>query len=268
VGLDWDARRPAEESPLSALAIAVAVFICCFCAALVGMILHFKLPNDHLDGDSKDVVKLVMGLIATMAALVLGLLIASAKSSYDMQATEIQQVATDIVQLDRMLALYGPETRETRVVLRQMVLTAYQQVWPADDRQPANLDPSITQGQVNTLYEALQNLSPKTDAQHRIQDMALQLGAGVSHVRTLMFEQLGASFSWPLLLVLVFWVSMLFLGFGMFARFNITVTAALFVGALSVACAIFLILELNQPYAGLMRVSSAPIRGALARMAQ
>lgn len=251
---------------MTALSIAFVVFVCCFGAALVGMVLHRKLPDHHLDGDSKDVVKLVMGLIATTAALVLGLLIASAKNSYDTQTTELQQVSATIVQLDRTLALYGPETQDAREGLKRTVTVAIQRVWPADGGQPANLQPSLTREPADAFYGKLRDLSPKTDAQRHAQNSALQLAANLAQTRILMFEQLGGSVSWPLLIILVLWLSVLFLGFGLFARFHITITVTLIIGALSVASAVFLILELSQPYQGLMRIPDTSLRSALAQI--
>ena len=252
---------------MSALAIAFLAFVCCSGAAMAGMVLHRKLPDHHLDGDSKDVVKLVMGLIATMAALVLGLLIASAKSSYDTQTTELQQVSAGLVQLDRTLELYGPETREVTATVSNgrwlphsngsgLLTKVSRQIWR----------PRSTAVRPMHCMRKLQSLAPTTEAQRHAQNSAMQLGAGLAQTRILMFEQLGGSVSWPLLGVLVFWLSVLFLGFGLFARFHITITVALIVGALSVAGAIFLILELSQPYQGLMRISDVPLRSALAQM--
>ena len=251
---------------MSTLAIALVVFVCCSVAALVGMVLHRALPDRHLDSDSRDVVKLVMGLIATMAALVLGLLIASAKGSYDTQTTEIQQIAANLVQLDRMLDLYGPEARDTRDSLKQTVFVGLQRIWPAETGQRVDLALSGTRGQADAFYAQLQNLTPRNDSQRRAYDAALQLAANLGQLRVLMFEQSGGSVSWPLLTVLVFWVSVLFLGFGLFTRFHVTIAVALIVGALSVASAVFLILELSQPFEGLMRVSDLPLRSALAQM--
>ncbi len=99
-----------------------------------------------------------------------------------------------------------------------------------------------------------------------MQSRAMQESESIARSRLLMFEQLGGSISWPFLTVLVFWICVLFLGFGLFARFNATVTVALLVGALSVAGAIFLILELNEPYHGLMRISDEPLRNAMAQI--
>jgi hypothetical protein len=207
-----------------------------------------------------------MGLIATMAALVLSLLISSANSAYDAQAAGLRQMSADVAQLDRMLVLYGPEAQEIRGLLRQAVTAAHQRVWPPDDKQSPNLDPAVGRAQSDAFYAKLQNLAPKTAAQTRAQDAAWQLTGSLLRMRLLMYEQLNGSVSRPLLVVLIFWVSVLFLGFGLFARSNITVILTLAVGAISVAGAIFLILELNHPYSGLIRLSDAPIRGALASM--
>ena len=249
---------------MSIIAIACLVFVCCFGAALVG--LYLRLPDRHIDGDSKDTVRLVMGLIATMSALVLSLLISSANNAYDAQAAGLQQMSADITQLDRMLVLYGPETQEIQTMLRQALTAAHQRVWPADDSQPANLDPAVGRAQTDAFYAKLQNLTPKTAAQSRAQDTAWQLTASLVRMRLLMYEQLGGSVTWPLLAVLIFWVSVLFLGFGLFARSNVTVIVTTSVGAMSVAGAIFLILELNHPYSGFIRLSDAPIRAALNSM--
>jgi len=251
---------------LSSLVISFVVFFCCCTSAAVGIVLHVWLPNHHFDTDSKDVVKSVMGIIATMSALVLSLLIASAKSSYDTQSNEIQQLAANVVQLDQALALYGPEAGDARKLLRQAVTAAHDRIWPIDDNRPANLDPAVSRGELQKFYIIMENLSPTTDTQRHAQSTALQLVAGLSHMRMLMFEQVDGTISWPLLVVLIFWVSVLFLGFGLFARFQVIVAATLLIGALSVASAVFLMLELNQPYQGLLRIPDTPVQAALGQI--
>ena len=251
---------------MSSLAIALVVFSCSFGAALIGMVLHVKLPDHHLDADSRDVVKLVMGLIATMAALVLSLLIASANSSYDLQSTELKALSTKILLLDRTLRFYGPGAKEARDGLRDAIVQTHDRIWSREGVRPENLDFRATQNSVNAHIEQLLSLSPKTDAERMMQSRAVQESESITQSRLLMFEQLGGSISWPFLTVLVFWICVLFLGFGLFARFNATVTVALLVGALSVAGAIFLILELSEPYSGLMRISDAPLRNAIAQI--
>ena len=249
---------------MAPLLVALVVLGCAFGASVAGIVLHRKLPEHHQDAESKDVVKLVMGLIATMAALVLGLLIASAHGSYDTQESEVQRLGVDVVQLDRALAHYGPDATEARNLLRQVVADEIERNWPDHGGASAKvkLPPGRAAGE--NLYDQIVNLSPKTEAQRFGQGRALQLLTTMGETRRLLYEQSGGSISWPFLVILVSWVVALFFGFGLLAHYNATVLAALFVGALSVAGAIFLILEMNQPYSGLMRISSAPLRHAMA----
>ena len=125
---------------MSSLAIASVVFGCSFGAAVIGMVLHVKLPDHHLDRDSRDVVKLVMGLIATMSALVLSLLIASANSSYDQQSSELKVLSTNILLLDRTLKFYGPGATEARDGLRDAIRQTHDRIWSPDGVRPENLD--------------------------------------------------------------------------------------------------------------------------------
>jgi hypothetical protein len=187
------------------------------------MVLHVELPDRHLDTDSRDVVKLVMGLIATMSALVLSLLIASASTSYDRQSNELKALSTDIILLDRTLESYGPGAKVARDRLRDAVRQAHDRIWSPDGVRPENLDSRATRNSVNANIEQLLRLSPKTDAERMMQSRAVQESESITQSRLAMFEQLDSSISWPFLTVLVFWICMLFLGFGLFARFNPTV---------------------------------------------
>jgi Protein of unknown function (DUF4239) len=248
---------------MNSILISLIVFGCLLGGAVVGMFLHRGLPEHHREGDSKDVIKLVMGLIATMAALVLSLLIASAHSSYDTQESEVRQLAVHLGLLDRILAHYGPEAADARTVLREVVVADVARIWPDDGAGTANMPAPEIRVRGEDVFSMVAKLSPRTDEQRFAQGRALQLLTDMANTRRLMSEQAGGSLSWPFFVVLVFWLVVLFLGFGLFARFNATVYAAYFVGAVSVAGAIFLILEMNRPYSGLMKISSAPMRNAL-----
>jgi len=232
------------------------------------MLLHTRLPAHHVDEGSKDVIKLIMSLIATMAALVLSLLIASASNSYEAQQSELQSMSANVVLLDRTLAFYGPEAQAARERLHGAVAEIHDHIWPPEGAGQSNLDPRATQRGSGAFVEQLRNLKPATDSQRMLLTQAMQVGQGIGQMRLLMFEQHGTSISWPFLTVMVFWICMLFLGFGLFARFNATVTVALLIGALSVGGAIFLILELSQPYDGFMRISDAPLVDALSQIGQ
>ncbi len=253
---------------MSSLLIALMLFVTTTGAALVGLILHVKLPDDHLDGDSKDVVKLVIGLIATMAALVLGLLIASAQSTYATQNDNVQQLAADVAQLDRILELYGQEANQTRTMLRQALAGAHDAIWTESGVHSQNLSPEDSRSQAHRYIFALESLAPKSEAQQFAKSQALQLSQSIGRMRTLMFQQSKNAVPSPFLVALAFWLGVLFLGFGLVARFHTTVAAALLIGSLSVSAAVYLILELGSPYSGLIQLSDAPIRTVLTEMAK
>ena len=249
---------------MSPAVVSGIVFACVFGGALLGMSLRPLLPERHATADSKDVVKLGMGLIATMAALVLGLLIASAKGSYDTQRAELTQMSTDIVLLDSVLARYGPEAHQARALIRRGVVSALDRIWPADSSRP--LDPIAARGEV--VFEAIQTLAPQSEAQRTLQTQALNIALGIARTRWLLFEQSGSSIPLPFLVVLVFWLTILFASFNLFAPRNATIIATMVVCSLSVAGALFLILELDRPFQGLIRIPSAPLRNALAHLDQ
>jgi hypothetical protein len=246
---------------MSPILVALIVFGCTFGGAIAGMMLHRKLPDQHRDSESKEVVKLVMGLIATIAALVLGLLIAAGHSSYDKQASEVQRLGVQIVQLDRLLAHYGSDAGEARKLLRQITAAELNRIWP---NYAASVESAPERAAGEDLAEDIAKFAPTTNVQQFVKSRALQLLTQMGETRGLLYEQSSDSISWPFLVVLVSWVVALFVGFGLLARYNATVVTALFVGAFTVAGAIFLILEMNHPYSGLMQISSAPIRHAIA----
>lgn len=237
-----------------------------FGGALLGIYLRVTLPRDHLGGDSRDVVKLGMGLVGTMAALVLGLLIASAKSSYDTQGAELTDMSSKIVLLDRVLAHYGPESKEARDLLHAAVVRTLDRMESKEQSGSSQSDSSSSASEV--LYDKIQGLSAQNDAQRSIQAQALSIAISLGQTRWLMYEQRATSISIPLLVVLIFWLTIIFISFGLFAPPNATVIASLFVTALSVSGAIFLILEMYTPYAGLIQISGAPLRTALAHLGQ
>jgi type II secretory pathway pseudopilin PulG len=250
---------------MSALVIGAIVFACVFGGALFGMYLGTVLPKDHLNPDARDVIKVAMAMIATLAALVLGLLIASAKSSLDEKESELRSTAAQVVLLDRTMAEYGPETQEARDLLRQTTAARISQIWPEGN---STVTPSaIGRGSgIEAIQRKLLDLSPQTDAQRWLQSTALQISGTIAAARWSVLQQLGSSIQWPFIAIMVFWLAIIFASFGLFAPRNASVTAALFVAALSVAGSIFLILEMDQPYSGLIKISSAPLRTALEQL--
>ena len=251
---------------MSATAVSFIVFACVFGGALLGMFLRASLPEHHLSADSKDFMKLGMGLIATMSALVLGLLIASAKSSYDIQRNELTQIAANITVLDRLMANYGPETKEARDLLRRSVVRALDQMWPENRSRAAQLEPGVPS---EALYDKMYRLSPQNEDQRLLKSQALTISVNLRQTRWLEVEQrTGSSIPTAVLVVLIFWLAIIFVSFGLFAPPNMTAVATLFVCALSVSGAIFLIVELDRPFDGLIRIPSAPLRDALVHLGQ
>jgi UDP-N-acetylmuramyl pentapeptide phosphotransferase/UDP-N-acetylglucosamine-1-phosphate transferase len=245
---------------MSSLAIGSIVVVCVFGSALLGMLLRTRLPEHHLSGESKDVVKLGMGLIGTMAALVLGLMVGSAKSSFDAQKNVLTQMSAKVILLDRALAHYGADTKEARESLRGVVTRTLARIWPEDRSGSAQLAP-VAAGEA--LYDNILELSPKNDAQRSVQSQALSIAVDIGQTRWLLFQQAGSSISPPFLVVLVSWLSLIFASFGLFAPANATAIVTLLLGALSVSCAIFLILELDRPFDGMLQIPSTPLRNAL-----
>jgi len=240
---------------------ALIVFGCLIGAVLVGRTLRGLLPEAHLSAESKDAVKLAMGLVATMSALVLGLLVSSAKGSYDTERSEVIQMAAKITFLDRVLSAYGSEAADARAQLRKTVEEAGRQMWPGEMRRPSRLAPNSQAG--NVMYAAIQSLSPHDDTQRSLKAHAATVATDLGQVRSLLVAQSVPSVSTPMLIILVLWLVVIFLGFSVLAPPNATTMLALIVSALAVSGAIFLILELDQPFGGLIRISSEPMLNAL-----
>jgi hypothetical protein len=249
---------------MSTFAIGSIVFAFLIGGTVVGIAIRGALPEHHLSADSKETIKLAMGLVATMAALVLGLLVASAKGFYDAQSTDVTTLSAKIMLLDRVLAHYGPETKEAREILRDVVARTLDHIWSKEHTGASQLEPEGAAG--DSLLDKIVELSPKDDAQRSLQAQALSIAMSLGEMRLLMYEQAITSVSVPFLVVVVFWLAALFFSFGLFAPLNATVVASFFVSALSVSSAIYLIVEMYSPYAGLIQISSAPVRAALAHL--
>jgi hypothetical protein len=251
---------------MSTLTVSFTAFVIVFSGALVGMLLRVILPKRHLSDESREVMKLGTGLVGTMAAMVLGLLVASAKNFYDAQNSELTQMSANIILLDRILAHYGPETNEIREGLRNAVLKIDEKL--RSDRMPANPEtaPSSTGGEI--LYDKIENLTPKNDLQRSVQSQALSMAMTLGQERWLMFEQASTSVSKPLLIVMIFWLTIIFVSWGLLASPNATLLVTMVVAALSTSGAIFLILEMYTPFRGWIHLSDAPLRIALAHLGQ
>jgi hypothetical protein len=251
---------------VSSLGIAAIVFACCLAGGLLGVRSRVALPAHHLSEESKQLVQLCMGLIATMTALILGLVTASAKASFDAQDQALHAAAADLLMLDRALASFGPDTQEVRLEIREAIRERVDASWPAG-RSPAEV-PSAAGSKplADPIVRGILALAPKDDAQRWQQSQALSIATDVLKTRFLSLTGASSPVSPPFLVVITFWLSVLFWSFGLFAPRNQTVIAVLLLSALSVAASVLLILEMQTPFSGLLRISDAPLRFALAQL--
>jgi Protein of unknown function (DUF4239) len=248
---------------MSSLETAGVVFAGVFGSAILAMVAGRFLPVGHLNGESKDVVKLGLGVIATLTALVLGLLVASAKGNYDTQSSSVKQLAANARLLNRLLGRYGPETDGARKLLQSVVVLTLESLWPEDNPPKTQTSVIAARDEMEALYDNVGGLEPKTDAQRVIKGRALDLLTEMAQLRLRLATNKDSSIPLPFLVVLILWLVVLFAGYGLLAPRNATVVVVLFICALSFSAALFLVLELDRPFDGVVRVSSAPVRESL-----
>jgi hypothetical protein len=249
------------------LSISLAVFAVIFGGALIGMVVRPFLSEHHQTADSREVVKMTTGLIGTLTALVLGLLIASAKNSFDQKTNQVRQMTATIILLDDLLMRYGPEATHLRDLLRQGIQPLADRIWHEEETtvgRPVRFESSAE----SSAFEIeLGRLSPNNDLQRSLQSRATQAFTEAAQIRLQLFAQTNGAIPTPFLVILVFWLGAIFISCTLFARTNLVVMISLLVCALSFACAIFLVLELENPFSGLMGISSEALRTALSPLA-
>jgi hypothetical protein len=246
---------------MSSAVLSCLIFVLTLGGIVLGALLRTTLPQHHLSKDSQDVVRLGVGLIATIAALVLGLLIAAAKGSFDTQSGQVRQITADIILLDRLLEQYGPEALPIRSQMRSVIRPFADRLW--HEKATATAAPFETDASAEKVYLAIQALAPSNDVQRSLQARAAQISTDLVQTRLLLFVESDGAIPAPFIAILAFWLIIIFASFSLFAALNVTVFAFLSLFALSASGAIFLILELSQPFTGLLTIPSAPLRNAL-----
>ncbi len=253
---------------MSSLGIGLTSAMSIFAGSLLGMWLQRFLPEHHLKAETRDIVKLSAGTIATLTALVLGLLVSSAKSSYDTMNSGIVQSGAKLIVLDRALARYGPETKPAREQLKRSLAAGIEMVWPARKVGTPSLSVFERSNGMELVQDKLRELTPASDAQRQLIAQAQQLSGDLGQTRWLLIEQEQTALPFPLLVILVLWLILLFVSFGLYAPRNATAVAVLFIGACAISASIFLVLELNRPLEGFIKVSNGPLIDALRHMGQ
>lgn len=251
---------------MSSVEIGGITFGCVFGGALLGILFGPKLPLHHLSSETKDVVRLGMALVGTLTAMVLGFLITTGKSYHDRQANELTQMSAKVVLLGRILQHYGPEAVPARQSLRTIVGQMLVSTWP--DERTENAKISAGTASPENLFSQIEGLTPREDKQRILQSQASNLLLNLGELRWLMVEEKAVRTGPLVVIVLNFWLTCIFLSWGLYSPRNATALTTLFVTALSVSAATLLISEMYTPYTGLLRVSSAPLRIAYETLAQ
>ena len=248
---------------MSSITIGLITAGCTFGGALLGVWLQTRLPHHHLDKDSQEAVKLGAGMLATITALVLGLLVSSAKSTFDTINDGIKQSSAKIILLDRILAQYGPEGQPIREQMKRSLAASLEAIRLRKPSDASGLPAVQLTNRVEAVQGLLRGLTPQTEGQRQLLGQAQQVAGDMSQTRWLLMEEAQNELPLPLLVILICWLTVLFVSFGLFSPRNATVVAVLFVCACSVSAAVFLILEMNRPLDGFLKVSSAPLRNVL-----
>jgi hypothetical protein len=245
------------------VAIGLIAFGLALAGILLGSVMQRTLPKGQLSPDSKEVVKLSLGIVATLAALVLGLLVASAKTTYSAREGEINQITAYVILLDNLLAKYGEGAQAARASLRKAIPPMVDHIWREAQSVPVQSAPFKASAEGEAFYQQVQELQPTNDMQRGLKQRIIEVALDLAKARLLLFSHLGSSIPFPFLAVLLLWMTILFAGFSLMAPPNTITLASLIVCALSVSAAIFLILGLDKPFSGLMAIESESLMNAL-----
>jgi hypothetical protein len=251
---------------MNSVRISVLVFALVFGGSLLGMYLSPFLPADQFKEETEITLRAGLGLLTAMFSLLLGLQLTSGKNSFDTQEQDVATLASKVLMLDRVLALYGPEAQTARESLRDNVVDLLDHVWPKERAQTSIWAPENEGG--TEFYNKIQRLSPADENQSSEKGLALRLAVDLGQLRWMSASRIRSSTAIPLMIVEIAWAVIIFTGFGLLAPRNATVIASLAVCASAVSGGFFLIVEMNTPFSGVLHTSSAPLREALKYLAQ
>ncbi|WP_160003882.1 DUF4239 domain-containing protein [Rhizobium sp. 18055] len=251
---------------MNALLLAAGVFVVLGISTSLGMVLRDRLPSHHLNAESKEVIRLATAIVGTLSALALGLLIASAKSDYDTAQNELDGTAAHIVLLDRLMAQYGSEANDARVMLRDLIQIRLDRGWTIETSDDNDAGRASAYRQIEAVQSKLRALDPQDQVHRLIQTRALEVSGNLAEGHWLQVESADEGLPWGFMIVLVYWLALLFGTFGLQAPANPTVITIIIVCALSVAGAVFAVADMANPYAGFIQISDRPLQGALTRL--
>jgi len=245
-------------------AIGLIAFVAIFGGAVIGIIAARALPEHHLSNETRTAVSVSAAIVGTLSALVLGLMISTANSSFSTRSREVTAIAVDLIRINRMMQRYGSEADDVRGKLRTYVTAKMQELFPAAGERAQSSDATVRM--METMQDSILALAPTDERQRWLRAQALTLSSALLQERWLLAEQAGTAIPMPFLILLIFWLAIVFASFGLFAPLNGTAVVGLCLGSIAVSGAIAMILELDSPLSGLVRVSAEPMLRALAEI--
>ena len=246
--------------------IGLVAFVAIFGGALLGIYGARALPAQHRSSPTRIAVSVAIAIVGTLSALVLGLMISTANSSFSARSGEVATIAVDLIRIHRMMERYGPEADDVRAKLRAYAAAKMQDLFPASGEPTQNLEETVRM--METTQDAILTLVPTDDRQRWLRSQTLTLTDSLLHARWLLAEHSGTSIPLPFLILLIFWLTIVFASFGLFAPRNATTIAFLGLCSLAVSGGITIIMELDSPLSGLVRISAEPMREALIQLMQ
>ncbi|MBN8988542.1 MAG: DUF4239 domain-containing protein [Rhizobiales bacterium] len=249
---------------MSSTTAFLASFISILIGAAIGMVLKRSWLADRLEGGSREAIRLGAGFLSTLAALVIGLMIASAKNTYDAQNTNIRQLGTNAALLDQMLTKYGPDAKAARALLREIIPSATTRIWRESISDGGST--FVISTTAERFYNAVEGLNPTNAEQTSLKSRIIDITTDMGRTRLLVFTQSDNAIPVPFFVVLTFWLVVIFATFSLFSEPNKIVVASVLVFALSVSSALFLIVDLSQPFSGLMQISNHHLHAVLPKI--
>src|SRR3954466_8145758 len=232
-----------------------------FGGVLIGRFFARHLPRHHLNAETQSVVTVSVAVIGTLSALVLGLMISAANSSFSTRTDEVRELSLQLIRMDRNLRRYGPEAEDARVKLHAWAFAKTQQLFP--EKGKPRPSPETTIQLLEDVQDALLDLTPKDDRQKYLHSLCLNLSSTMIQARWKLEQRKGYSIPFPFLILLIFWLAIVFASFGLFAPANATALVALLLCSVAVAGGIVLIEELDNPLSGFIQIPPDSMRKAL-----
>jgi len=246
--------------------IGLISFAAIFGGVLIGRFAANRLPGHHLNSETQSAVTVSVAVIGTLSALVLGLMITSANTSFSARSDEVRELSLQLIRMDRNLRRYGPEGDDARARLREWAIAKTQQLFPVKGQPNRSSEKTIAM--LESVQDAILDLTPKDERQKYLRTLCLTLSSTLIQARWSLQQRTGHSTPVPFLVLLIFWLAIVFASFGLFAPGNPTALVALLLCSLAVSGGIVLIEELDKPLSGFIHISSDSMQKALVEIAR